>query len=291
MFQKILFAVGHDAATDAAVPVVGAYARQLEADLHVLHVHRPGEDATSERVRTMLKRIVERLEALGVHASGEARLSRRAADVPSIIKRAAVDTGADLVVIGSRGRSDLGGLFLGSVSHRVAKGLDLAVLVIRTTPGLYAPPRRVLVATDGSAASDLAVAEAGELSRRTGAALKVLHVSEIVTTLGGAFLESELEARAILDHAVALLAEPGIRVEQQTSISQTGTVEAIAETAERDGADLVVVASRRPSELSGLLLGSVAHGLIHRLSTPVLMASRPTTRPQAVERGAAADTR
>jgi nucleotide-binding universal stress UspA family protein len=52
------------------------------------------------------------------------------------------------------------------------------------------------------------------------------------------------------------------------------TAEAIASTAEWEDIDLVVIASRRPSELSGLLLGSVAHNVIHRMSRPVLLASR-----------------
>lgn len=291
MYQRVLFAAADDAATDAAVPVVGAYAQGLEADVHVLHVHGHDRDRSKERVRAMLKRVVERLEEQGVHASGEARLYKGAGDVPSIIKRAAIDTGADLVAIGSRGHSDLGGLFLGSVSHRVARGLNLPVLVIRTTPGLYAPPRKVLVATDGSAASELAVVEAGELARSTGAALKVLHVSEIVSTMAMAFLESEAEARAIVDRALALLPEPGVHVEGQASISQTGAVAGIAEVAGRDGADLVVIASRRPSELSGLLLGSVAHDLIHRLSTPVLLVSRPQDRQLATQSQVSAERR
>ena len=281
MYQKILFAVGEDSASDAAVPVVAAYARHLKADLHVLHVHRVGVDVPDGQIRAMLNRVVERLEAGGVHSSGEVRLSANDRKVSTIITRVATDAGADLVAIGSRGRSDLGGLFLGSVSHRVAAGLDLPVLVVRTTPGLHAPPRKVLVATDGSTASDRAVADAAELARRTGAAVSVLHVCQIVATPGGAFVEPAAEARATVNHAVALLQEQGIHATGETVISQTGTVDAIAAASERDGADLVVIASRRPSELSGLLLGSVAHGLIHRLSTPVLLASRTPARHHA----------
>jgi nucleotide-binding universal stress UspA family protein len=48
----------------------------------------------------------------------------------------------------------------------------------------------------------------------------------------------------------------------------------IVAAAEGLGADLVVLASRRPSEISGLLVGSVAHQVIHRLQCPVLLAGR-----------------
>ena len=64
MYQKILFAVGEDSASDAAVPVVAAYARHLKADLHVLHVHRVGVDVPDGQIRAMLTHVVERLGAM-----------------------------------------------------------------------------------------------------------------------------------------------------------------------------------------------------------------------------------
>jgi hypothetical protein len=75
MYRKLLFAVGEDAASDAAVPVAAAYARRLTADLHVLHVHRVGEDAPNGQPRRMLNRVMERLQTQGVQASGEVRVS------------------------------------------------------------------------------------------------------------------------------------------------------------------------------------------------------------------------
>jgi len=281
MYQKILFAVGDDGASDAAVPLVGAYARQLSADVHVLHVHRIGRDPGNGQLRRMLKGVQERLEAEGVHASGEVRLARHNSTVAAIVTSIAIDAQAELVAVGSRGRTDLGGLFLGSVSHRVAAGLDLPVLVVRTSPTLRVPPRRVLVATDGSAASDRAITEAAEVARRIGAAVTVLHVRQLVITPAGDYGEPEAEAKAVMDRAVAATRALGVQAEGRIAISQTGAVDAIASVAEQEDADLVVIASRRPSELNGLLLGSVAHGVIHRLSRPVLLASRVSARERA----------
>jgi nucleotide-binding universal stress UspA family protein len=277
MFQKILFAVGDDSASDAALPVVGAYARQLGADVHVLHVHRVGEDPGNGELRRMLLSVQERLQAERIHVGGEVRLARSSGGIATVITRAAAETGAELVAVGSRGRTDLGGLFLGSVSHRVAAGLELPVLVVRTSHSVCAPPRKVLVATDGSAASERAIAEAGEIARQSHATITVLHVRQLVTTPVGAFVESEEEACAIVDRAVAVLREMGVEAEGKSVVSQTDMAEAIASTAEWENIDLVVIASRRPSELSGLLLGSVAHRVIHRLSRPVLLASRVRT--------------
>jgi nucleotide-binding universal stress UspA family protein len=285
MFRKILFAVGDDEASDAAVPVVAAYARQLDTHVHLLHVHRVEEDAPNGQLRQLVHWVRERLEAESVRTSAEVRLAHSQQAVATTITQVAISAEADLVAIGSRGRSDLGGLFLGSVSHRVAAGLDLPVLVVRNFPGVRVPPRQVLVATDGSEACDRAILEAGEMARRTGAAIRVLHVRELVIYLENAYVEPEAEANSIVERALTILQASGIEAEGETVIGQTGTVNAIAAVSEQERVDLVVLASRRPSELSGLLLGSVAHGVVHRLSRPVLLASRVRATAQVSGRG------
>jgi nucleotide-binding universal stress UspA family protein len=285
MFHKIVFAVGEDEASNAAVPVVAAYARQLDADVHVLHVHRVEDDAPKGQLRQLVKWVLERLEAESVRTSAEVRLAHSHQAVATTITDVAIAAEADLVAIGSRGRSDLGGLFLGSVSHRVAAGLDLPVLVVRTFPGVRVPPRKVLVTTDGSEACDRAILEAAEMARRTGAAIRVLHVRELIVYPENAYVEPEAEANSIVERALTILQASGIEAEGETVIGQTGTVNAIAAVSEQERVDLVVLASRRPSELSGLLLGSVAHGVVHRLSRPVLLASRVRATAQVSGRG------
>lgn len=48
----------------------------------------------------------------------------------------------------------------------------------------------------------------------------------------------------------------------------------LAAAAERWNADLIVVGSRRPTDLGGLVLGSVGHELVRRTYRPVLLAER-----------------
>ena len=52
-------------------------------------------------------------------------------DPATAIIRAAKDCGADLVVLGRRGVSDLRGLLMGSVSHKVSQLAEVAVLTVK----------------------------------------------------------------------------------------------------------------------------------------------------------------
>jgi hypothetical protein len=78
-----------------------------------LHVHRVGEDPGNGELRQVLLSVQERLQAEGVHAGGEVRLARSSGGMATVITRTAAETGVDLGDVGSRGRTHLGGLFLG----------------------------------------------------------------------------------------------------------------------------------------------------------------------------------
>ena len=67
---------------------------------------------------------------------------------------AAASQGANLIVMGSRGLSDVAGLFLGSVTHKVIRLAKAAVLIDRTAPVVETVPAEAAPAV----ASDYAFA-------------------------------------------------------------------------------------------------------------------------------------
>lgn len=81
-------------------------------------------------------------------------------------------------------------------------------------------------------------------------------------------------ATALLDDASQQLAEPGRTVESQLLCGGGPVAARLAAAAQRWDADLVVLGSRRLTDLGGLLLGSVAHELVRRTPRPVLLAER-----------------
>ncbi|HKF78558.1 MAG TPA: universal stress protein [Candidatus Dormibacteraeota bacterium] len=275
MYSRVLFAVEDDEALPAAVPVVAAYARRWGAYVCVLHVHRADRNAPNGASWRLVKGVVECLGAEGVRAEGEIRPLARGGKVAQAIVGAARHARADLVAVGSHGRTDLGALFRGSVSHAVAAGVEAPVLVVRASAARPAEPRVVLVPVDGSAGSDQAVAEAAEIASTFGARVSILHVQVLVAADGAVAVEPQEHAQAVMRTAVATVAARGVHVTGET-VPGNSVVQVLVDAAARTGADLVVLGSRRPSDLGGLLLGSTAHDVIHRLRCPVLLGRRVT---------------
>jgi nucleotide-binding universal stress UspA family protein len=73
---------------------------------------------------------VAELERAGVKAEGTVRPSTGGSPAGAILQHAR-EIGAGMVVVGSQGRTNLGGLLLGSVAHKVVQLSSCPVLVVR----------------------------------------------------------------------------------------------------------------------------------------------------------------
>ena len=273
MYRRILFAVDDDEALPGAIPFAAAYARSSVGIVRVVHVQRNTLAGPPGAGSSLVDSVVHHMQAAGVDASSEVRQVERGDTVAGVITGAAKDFRADLVVIGSHGRSDLAAAFLGSVSHRVVAGLDIPVLVLRPAASSRPGPRKVLVATDGSPASDQSVAEASEVASAFGADVLVLHVQQVITANGAALMEPDSEATPIVDRAVTYTIRRGVKAAGKSVVAARVATAIVAEAEQMD-ADLIVLGSRRPSDIGGLLLGSVGHEVIHQVRRAVLLARR-----------------
>lgn len=148
--SHILVAVDGSEAAGRAVDWAADLASLHDVPLTVLHVVRNGSNVVSpemaEYARIEHVRLTERdlLRTVGQRLVDEAAMRATKAGAPKVetsvlegspatmITAAAEDLGAELIVMGSRGLSNVPGMLLGSVSHRMLHTMDHgAVLTVR----------------------------------------------------------------------------------------------------------------------------------------------------------------
>lgn len=145
--------------------------------------------------------------------------------------------------------------------------------------------KKILVATDGSALSDLAVAHAVGLAAGLHARLLVVTASEpfhLLTTEADQIADTQEEYRRgaqvradrILDKAAEAAAAAGVEI-ARVHIEDDHPFEGIISTARQEQCDLIVMASHGRRGLSAVVLGSETTKVLTHSSIPVLVVRAP----------------
>jgi len=177
----------------------------------------------------------------------------------------------DLIVVGTRQKGGLGRL--SSVSSVLVHDAKQSVWCVPTHShlGVAVVPRwkTVVVATDLSEFGNHAVPYGYTLLGGHGGEVHLVHVRDE---------EHEGSDPATVERKLLALAPPGQVgvITRAHVITGDDPAQTIGETAERLGADVVVIASRARSGLSRVLLGSVADKLLRACRRPVLILRPPT---------------
>ena len=142
MLERILLAVDASEHARKAVPAAIELARVGGGTVRVLNVREvyypppPTVVGDSpEEAQQLVDGVVAELQQAGVTAEGAVRPTTSASPASAILQEAR-DLDAGMIVLGSRGLSDLGGLLLGSVAHKVIQLATCPVLVVRDEQSL-----------------------------------------------------------------------------------------------------------------------------------------------------------
>ncbi|MEO8510540.1 MAG: universal stress protein [Chloroflexota bacterium] len=295
--MKILLALDGSEASSVARDLVANLTWPAETTVHMLAAYRPPidytggvasamvwvgdiEDAIRDQLSETLRGMGAPLVAAGL-AVEQSVVRGHAADV---ILAAARDSGADLIVTGSRGRGPVRSMLLGSVANEVATNAPFPVLVARTSS-----VSRLLVAADGSP-------NAGKIPELLGA-WNAFHdvpadvVSVVpqdppgfelmvgLSTLGDDRLENQRRKEAL---AADSAANEMAALMTERSIPATGHVRSgdpaneILRAVDELHSDLVVTGSRGLGGFERLLLGSVARNVLVHAPCSVLIVRSET---------------
>ncbi len=267
-------------------------------------------DATRSATQPIKTNLVEReiegyqfLDAIAVELaqSGvEARTRIVIAEPDEAILDVAAEEGADLIAMATHGRGGISRFLLGSVADRVVQHADAPVLLVRPA-GLRAGKldelplyQRILVPLDGSELANTILPYVRKLAACTGAEVLLMQVvpepapDVIMTraqfgwerTMSSSIASGSGELARWIEHATAaardrldavatVLTESGIRTE--TTVSVGRAAEAILDTAESRGADLIAMATHGYGGLRRFLMGSVADRVVQHAHAPVLL--------------------
>jgi nucleotide-binding universal stress UspA family protein len=135
--------------------------------------------------------------------------------------------------------------------------------------------KTILLAVDGSAPSGRAVETTLDLAPCVGAEVVVLHVREteaLPWTVQTVELTTSDEATALVDGVVRRLKDAGVSARGETTEAMHGSAARdILRTAREEDVGMIVMGSRGLSDLAGLVMGSVAHKVLHLADRPVLV--------------------
>ena len=293
----LTWALGEAARRRATVDVVTAYPIDFYwIDPYLLDQRRliALRADTEARARAFVEEVRQTPGILAQAGTAELDVSVRVCAGAPAVHLVHHAEGADLLVVGSRGRGAVRSAVMGSVALHCAAHAPCQVAVVHPDAAPVSEPPRVVVGLDDSdharRALTAAVAEAVPLGARVEAVLayEAPHywsdLYAITMPPAGETQEAALRrGQTIVDEVVG--AEPPVEVRVHAVEGHPARV--LMDRA--SGARLLVVGSRSRSELEGVVLGSVALHAVMHAPCPVLVVRPPRSGSgSAPDRAAAA---
>ena len=132
--------------------------------------------------------------------------------------------------------------------------------------------KTIVLALDGSDGAKQAIPVAAELAEKEKANIVIAHVTEYLAAKGGELPHiDEDQIRAEIAQEAKELSDRGIETKvEMAEVVAGGPAHAIVDIADRNDGDLIVTGTRGHGSVAGLMLGSVAHRLLHIAKRPTL---------------------
>ncbi|MFE7528339.1 universal stress protein [Kitasatospora sp. NPDC057542] len=278
--------------SESAAMWAAAQAQRLGAPLRLLHVWPWLSDENLDRAEPgdlrpaaldALARVADRIRL--AHPDLTVETAVRPDDpVDGLVAEAREQ---ELLVLGSRGLGGFAGLLVGSVSLAVAARATVPTVLVREAAaplpvGNAGTSGEVVVGLDSSEPGEAVLAFAFAEAERRGATLRAVHGWEPLSAWAyGSMMPPPMDIPGQERTEAALLSQhladhrrrhPDVAIVEDVRLG--GGAKALLDAAAA-GAELVVIGRRERRHRLGMLLGPVAHAVLHHSTAPVAVVPHP----------------
>ena len=302
MIKRILLATDFSRWAKRAEDYACALACSWRASLTVLSVAEfppglnPDYPVNQQYLADLLKHASSQLVDLKGRAErrGIAVTTRVATGIPSeeVITAARAED-SDLIVVGTRGKTGLEHVLLGSTAERVIRGAPCPVLTVRMEPAdneddgvlsRLVTLERILVPVDFSDCSLDALEYAVVVAQQSKASLMLLHVLEPVS-YGLDFTLSHIRTREQVRESWTKRLEDLASSHQHSNVPVESRLrgglpaDSILDSAQTLPCDLIIMGTHGRRGISHTISGSVAEAVLRKSLCPVLTVRSPKFGP------------
>jgi nucleotide-binding universal stress UspA family protein len=296
MFKRLLVPLDGSSLAETVLPPAVYLAEHFHGTIILFHAIEQGAPATvhgqrhllqAEEAATYLDQLAAKIARPGVEIEKNVHSVEEAHVARSIIEHV-TELNADLIMLCAHGRGSLRDVLIGSIAQQVIQ--------IGTTPVFFVRPgnagdaeqpyqcRTILIPLDSTPNHEPALPIATEMAEQFGAKLQLLTVVPTAGTLSAeraatgmllpttmtAVLElAQRGAVEYLENVSARLLAGGISVTALVARGDPPT--AILNAAERESADLIVMATHGHGNLDAFWSGSVTPKVLSKTGVPVLL--------------------
>lgn len=299
--KNIVAPVDLSVASMQALEYAIALAKRFQADLHLVYVHENGDEFSTASMSQLLYDIAKmRTRIESVAQPGQPSLIREE-NCHVLIGRAykqacdfARDSGADLIVLATRGQTGLTRVVLGSTAERIVQFAPCPVLVTRhRKQGEEAQhkefgfaPRNILVPVDFSPCSMAGVKYAALFARAFGARLILFHAlfppNPMLIDRVSANLQLDLDVTRRMNAQLEMEALAQLHflggVTCETEIHTGYAIQEICAAVDRRDIDLVITSTHGQTGLKHALIGSVAEHVVRYAHCSVVVVPSEESR-------------
>lgn len=281
--KNILYCTDLSDPASSALPYAAGLARHFGSTVYALHVRPTVQPVVAPPFGEPMEPIISGLTRAQIREKIENELSGfsdirnevviAAGDIWLSVQAAIEEKQIDLIVLGTRGRTGISKLILGSVAEEIFRRAPCAVLTV----GPHAPagPARggelseILYATDFSPEALAAAPYAISLAQEFQANLTLLHV---IGDLKVSDLGTRAEVESAYDYRLRQIVPPGSELwcEPHFIVLQGSAPDDILNAAIQRKADLIILGVRQPGGFATHLPIATAHKVVSSATCPVL---------------------